>query len=263
MAAVLQEINLHDPDASDYLYNEAIKKLRANIQFSGRRNKVIMFTSVFEGEGKSDVTFHTAVEMAKMGRRVLLIDADIRNSQFVSRYQIEGRTKGLSDFLSGDAESVSDIMYATNYPNLFMILAGTYVANPSEMLGDEVFKRLLDWARSVYDYVFIDTPPLGVVIDAAMIGRFCDGAIIVIESGAVSYRAALKVKQQLEMANTRILGVVLNKIDRKDDEKYGRYGKYGKYGHYGRYGKYGYGYGYGERQQHEEDVKNGVNVYEK
>lgn len=230
---MVQRIRLTDTRPQDYLYEESIKKLRANIQFSSRRNKTILFTSTFEGEGKSDVVFHTAVEMGKMGRRVLLIDADIRNSQAVSRYHIQGRTLGLSEYLSGQVDDLHSVIYATNYENLFVILAGAYASNPSEMLGDDVVGKLLEWARGQFDYVFVDTPPLGTVIDAAMIGHFCDAGIIVIESGAVSYHAALKVKQQLELSGTRVLGVVLNKVDPKDVSVYDKYGKYGKYGSYG------------------------------
>lgn len=246
-----QKLELHDPEPGDYFYREALKTLRANIQFSGRRNRVIMFTSVFEGEGKSDVTFHTAVEMAGLGKRVLLLDADIRNSKFASRYQINRKTKGLSEFLSGQVEDVNDVVYSTNYENLYVLPAGSYTANSTELLGDELLQKLLKAMSGVCDYVFVDTPPLGAVIDAAMIGQYCDAAVLVIESGAVSYHVAQKVKQQLEMTDTKILGVVLNRVDRSENGKYGRYGKYGKYGKYGRYGKYGYGYG-GERRKLEE-----------
>lgn len=231
-----QKIILTDPTAGEYFYQEAIKTLRTNLQFSGKHHRAIMLTSAYSGEGKSDVSFHLAVEMGKTGKKVLLIDADIRKSVYVNRYGIEGKTRGLSEYLSGQVERLDELIYMTNYENLHMILAGPYAPNPTEMLGDEQFGELVQAARQVYDYVFVDTPPLGDIIDAAVIGQYCDGAVMVIESGAVSYHLAQKVKNQLEKSGCKWLGAVLNKVDTKTDRYYGsKYGKYGKYGgYYGR-----------------------------
>lgn len=91
--------------------------------------------------------------------------------------------------------------------------------------------------RSFYDYIIVDTPPMGNLIDGAIIATHCDGAVMVIESGAVSYRLEQKVKGQLEKAGCRILGVVLNKVDIHNSGYYGAYGKYGKYKKYGEYGR--------------------------
>ena len=117
------------------------------------------------------------------------------------------------------------------------------------MMGLRKLKRGIESGKynPDFDYILIDSPPLGQVIDAAIIANVCEGAVLILESGAVSYHAAQKVKNQLERTGCRILGVVLNKVDRSSKgaygSKYGRYGKYGKYGRYGKYGKYGYGYG--------------------
>ena len=89
--------------------------------------------------------------------------------------------------------------------------------------------------RASYDYIIIDTPPMAEIIDGAIIAKHCDGAVMVIESGAISYHLEQKVKKQLETAGCRVLGAVLNKVDK---EKFGKYGKYGYYGKYGKYGKY-------------------------
>ncbi|MCI6638962.1 MAG: CpsD/CapB family tyrosine-protein kinase [Bilifractor sp.] len=236
-------INIKDPDPGDYFYRESIKTLRANIQFSGRKNRVIMFTSCFQAEGKSDTTFHLSVEMAKLGKKVLLIDSDIRNSQFAQRYGITSKVNGLTEYLSGQVQDANEILYQTNYAGLYLTMAGAYAPNPSEMLADEQFRNYVKAASSVFDYIFIDTPPLGQIIDAAQIGQICDGAVLVIMSGGVYYRAAQKVCEQLRQADIHILGVVLNRVDRSGSSaygKYGRYGKYGKYGKYGRYGEYGH-----------------------
>ena len=117
-----------------------------------------------------------------------------------------------------------------------MIYSGPFPPNPAELLGGKNFRSLLNALRKVYDYVIVDTPPLGSVIDSAIVAEICDGSIMVIESGVVSYRFAQEVKSQLEKSNCPLLGVVLNKVDMQK-QAYGKYGKYGQYKYYGEYGK--------------------------
>ena len=239
-----EKLTLVEKNEGDFFYREAIKKLRANIQFSGKRNKIIMFTSVFSGEGKSEVSVHLAKEMANAGKKVLYVDADIRKSVFVERYNITGEHVGLSDFLSDQVDRVDLIIYPTDTEGLDVIMTGHYAPNPAEMLGDEQFKTLLEKESQRYDYIFVDTPPLGQVIDAALVGQFCQGAVLVLESGAASRQAALRVKDQIEKSGCRILGAVLNRVTHGSGSgyygaKYGKYGKYGRYGKYGQYDKYG------------------------
>lgn len=230
-------ITLTDPKTGEYFYQEAIKTLRTNLQFSGKNTRAILITSVFSGEGKSDISFHLAAELGKIGKKVLLVDTDIRKSAYKERYGITEEVKGLSQYLSGQVDKLVELIYRTNYENLHMILAGPAVPNPIELLEDDQFGELVKAAKQVYDYVIIDTPPLGTVIDAAVVSKACDGAMIVIESGAVSYRQAQKVLRQLEVCECRVLGTVLNKVNMKTNPYYGgKYGKYGKYG--GAYGKY-------------------------
>lgn len=229
-----KSITLTDSQAGDYHYEEAIKTLRTNLQFSGKSNKVILLTSSRSNEGKSDISFNLAVELGKAGKKVLLIDADIRNSVFKNQYDIKEDVQGLSQYLSGQAEHIEQVVYKTNYENLYMIIAGPYAPNPTEMLGDEQFGQLIKAARQVFEYVIIDTPPLGLVVDAAIIGQYCDGALMVIENDATSYRMCQKVKAQLENSGCKVLGAVLNKVQEKSRGYYGNYGRYGRYGHYGR-----------------------------
>lgn len=222
-----QKITLTDPVREDYFYMEAMKTLRTNLQFSGKNFKSILVTSAQPGEGKSSICFHLAAEMAKTGKRVLLIDADMRRSSYINRYAIPEKVMGLSQYLSGQVEKLNDLVCRTNYENFHMILSGPYAPNPTEMLGNEQFGDLLKATRQVYDYVFVDAPPLGPIIDAAVIGQYCDGALMVIESDTVSYRACQKIKKQLEKSGCRWLGAVLNKVDTKGSRYYGsRYGRY-------------------------------------
>lgn len=230
-----KNITLKDTNIGDYLYEEAIKTLRTNLQFSGKNNKVVLLTSVHSNEGKSDISYNLAVELGKAGKKVLLIDADIRKSVYKTRFDIKEETQGLSQYLSGQVEEIDQVVYKTNRENLYMILAGPYAPNPTEMLGDEQFGQLLKAAKQVFEYVIVDTPPLGTVVDAAVIGQYCDGALMVVESDATSYRACQKVKGQLERSGCKILGAVLNKVGGKGKNPY--YYKYGRY--YGnKYGPY-------------------------
>ncbi|MDO5406075.1 MAG: CpsD/CapB family tyrosine-protein kinase [Eubacteriales bacterium] len=236
----------------DYNYNEAIKTLRTNIQFCGSNIRTIMFTSALPDEGKSDVAFAAAQSMAQIGKKVLLIDADIRKSVLVSRYQLEDEVYGLSQYLSGQ-KHIDEIIYDTNMDNLSVVFAGPYSPNPAELLEEELFVQLLGYAKQNFDYIIVDTPPMANLIDGAIVARNCDGAVMVVESGAISYRLEQKVKGQLEKSGCRILGVVLNKVDIHNESYYGKYAKYGKYGKYGgKYGKYGARYERYEQQKSSE-----------
>ncbi len=222
-----KNITLTDTSTGDYFYEEAIKTLRTNLQFSGKSNKVVLLTSVHSNEGKSDISFNLAVELGKAGKKVLLIDADIRKSAYKSRYDIKEDTQGLSQYLSGQVEQIDQVVCKTNYENLYMILAGPYAPNPTEMLGDDQFGQLLKAARQVFEYVIVDTPPLGTVVDAAVIAQYCDGALMVVESDSTSYRACQKVKNQLERSGCKLLGAVLNKVSSKGRSSY--YSRQGRY----------------------------------
>ena len=220
-------VELTDPRKSNYFYEEALKTLRTNIQFAGADIKTILVKICFPNEGKSDVVFQLAKEMGMAGKKTVLLDADIRKSVLVQRYLVDSDVKGLSQYLSGQAP-VRDILYGTNYENMDVIFAGPMAPNPSELLNGKVFAKLMIELKQRYDYVLIDTPPMANVVDAAIVG-----AILLIESGFVGYRAAQKAIKQLEKSGTHMLGAVLNKVDARK-EKYYSYYSYGS--------KYGYGY---------------------
>ena len=224
-----QRIIMTDPKTSDYFYEEAIKTLRTNIQFTGMDIKTIVITSCYPNEGKSDIAFQLAKEIGNMNKKVLFVDADIRKSSMVSRYQVKQKVTGLSQYLSGQAGR-NEIFYNTNFPNLDIIFAGPLAPNPSELLEQVSFEALMEFERSFYDYVIVDTPPVGNLIDAAVVAKQCDGAILVIESGLVSRRVAEKAKDQLEKSGCRVLGAVLNKVDVRKDRYYSRYNS--KYSYY-------------------------------
>lgn len=228
-----QRIIMTDPKASDYFYEEAIKTLRTNIQFTGMDIKAIVITSCYPNEGKSDIAFQLAKEIGNMNKRVLLIDADIRKSSFVSRFQVKQKINGLSQYLSGQAER-NEVIYTTNFQGLDIIFAGPVAPNPSELLEQNSFERLMEFARENYDYIILDTPPIGNLIDAAVVAKQCDGAIMVVESELVSRKVAWRAKEQLEMSGCHVLGAVLNKVDVRKDSYYSKYNS--KYSYYYRSG---------------------------
>ncbi|EET61422.1 capsular exopolysaccharide family [Marvinbryantia formatexigens DSM 14469] len=211
----------------DSVSREAYKALRTNITFCGEDIKAIAITSSMPNEGKSTVAFSLAQAFAEDNKQVLLIDADNRKSTLEYRYGVDRTVKGLSHFLAGTAE-LRDVLCQTNIPYFHIILSGAAAPNPSELLGNGKFSALLDGAREVYDYIFVDSPPIGSVIDAAVVAKQCDGVVYVVESGVTSYHLAKRGKEQIEKSGCRILGAVLNKVERKSKGYgYGRY--YGDY----------------------------------
>jgi capsular exopolysaccharide synthesis family protein len=221
------QINLENIKKLNFISNEAYKQIRTNIQFCGNNVKVICITSSLPNEGKSSVSFNLAISMAETGRRVIFIDADLRRSVVIGRYKPDQPVSGLSLYLPG-LSGLKEIIYETNIPKLDMIFTGPTPPNPAELLGGKSFHELLEQLREEYDYIIIDTPPLGSVIDSAIVARLCDGVVLIIEANAISYRFIQKVKKQLEQADCRILGAVLNKVSNKSgypyySKKYKRY----------------------------------------
>ena len=230
-------INLDKITDLDFKTREAYKTLRTNVQFCGNDVKIISLTSCVPNEGKSMVSFNLAISMAETGKKVLFIDADLRKSVLIGRYKINKAIKGLTQYLSG-VEQLDDVRYSTNVKNMDLILSGPVPPNPAELLNNEKFTKLLETARNEYDYVIIDTPPIGQVIDPAIVAQQTDGVIFLISQANISYKYAQKQIEQMRKSGCRILGAVLNKVD--PEEKGGYYG-----GYYGKYSKKGYGYGYG------------------
>lgn len=214
---------------------EYYNSIRTNIQFSGRDLKVITLTSAQPGEGKSTTSTNLAISFAKAGFRTLLIDADTRNSVMSGTFKSNERYQGLTSFLSGNAE-LSDVICDTSIDNLMIIPAGQVPPNPTSLIQNDNFKAMIDTVRGLYDYVIIDTPPLGLVIDAAILAHHSDASLLVTKAGADKRRTITKLKEQLEQSGSVFLGVILNKYDIHLD-KYGSYGSYGGYGSYGNYGK--------------------------
>lgn len=218
----METVSINKITKNNFEVEESYKALRSNIIFSGSDIKVVGLTSCQPDEGKSSVSLNLAVSMAELGKRVVFIDGDLRKSVLLGRYRINKPIKGLTHYLSG-LNTIEDIIYNANVDNMHLIFSGQIAPNPSELLDSNGFSRLISKLREEYDYVIIDTPPLGAVIDAAIVAKNCDGMVLVIEANSISYKFAQKVKAQLEKTDTKILGVVLNKVDMSDSGYYGKY----------------------------------------
>lgn len=236
----MEKVVFETREELDYRTNEAYKTLRTNIQFCGEQIQVISFTSCTPNEGKTSVSFNLALSFAESGKKVILIDADMRKSVLAGRYKVGNIQAGLAHYLAGQ-KNLEEAVRKTEIEHMDIIFSGPFVPNPAELLDGNKFAELIAYCKEKYDYVLIDTPPLGSVIDSAIIARVVDGAVIVIEADAISYRFVQNVQSQLKKSNVKILGAILNKVPVNGGKYYGGYGKYyGKYyGGYGNYGSYG------------------------
>ena len=219
------------PEINDYRMVEGLNQLKTNLAFCGKDIKVITMTSSVPNEGKSSVAFDLSKTMAEGGKKILMVDADLRKSVLAAKYHIQGIDKGLSHYLTGQAE-IEDIIYETETEGFYLSVAGPLSPDPTSLLDSDQFQKFIDKVREDYDYVIIDAPPLGVVIDAVIIGKYCDGAVLVIEQGVIKRKVVQDVIKQLKRGEVRILGAVLNKVD----ERIGAYGAYDykySYSYYG------------------------------
>lgn len=208
---------------NDFRTEEGYKILRTNLEFCGKDIKVIAITSCEAREGKTTVSLKLGESIADIGKKVIIIDADMRRSVMIRG--LKGKTiLGLSHYLCGKY-ALEDVICNSHITNLDVIFAGPVPPNPSELLESYEFIDLIEYLKQRYDYIIIDTPPLGEVIDAAIISKSCDGAVIVIEVNRVSCKMLQKVINQLRRANCKILGTVLNKVLMKSSSYYSEYSK--------------------------------------
>lgn len=223
-----------------FAVTEAYKAARTNLMFVLGKNKkenngnVVLFTSSNPGEGKSTTCVNMALTVAQAGMRVLVIDADMRKPSVHRNFGIDV-IPGLSDKLSGMNEE--SCIYEISCGNLFVLPAGTIPPNPAELLASDAMEDLIASASKEFDYVFIDTPPVGVVTDAAPVASKIAGAVLVARSNITTTDELKDTIQKIESAGGKVLGTVINGVDVNDGGNY-KYKRYGKYG-----ARYGYGYG--------------------
>ena len=211
-------VKLNLPGSDSFFVQEAFKLLRTNVQFCGSQKKVIFITSCNENEGKTTITLHLAKSFAALGKRVLVLDADMRKSVMAGRNASVNQFFGLSELLT-DLKSFDECLLHTEDENLHILFAGKFPPNPVELLDSEKFSHLLEQLRESYDYIFVDTPPLGVVVDAAVIAPDCDGGILVLSSHS-RYKQAQTLIDQINKSGCKFLGVVRNRVAQKKHSYY-------------------------------------------
>lgn len=216
-------------ESMSYDTEEELKTLRTNLLFCGVDKKVILITSTVPGEGKTETSKKLAISLAKLNKKVLLMDLDLRKSVMALRLGMRDVEYGMSHFLSGQCQ-LSEVICTTNVPRMHVAVAGPATPNPTELLSTERFHKMIESLREVYDYIIIDNAPLGLVIDAAIVAKECDGAVVVVEAGNVKRRMIQDVCAKIENSGCQVLGAVLNKVSVKRGSYYGK-----KYGQYGRY----------------------------
>jgi capsular exopolysaccharide synthesis family protein len=192
--------------------SEAYRTLRTNIAFANPDSPAdaIAVTSAMPKEGKSTVASNLAIVMAQLGKKVLLVDADLRKPSIAEMFDME-ENKGLSDILAKETEIAATIR-SSEVENLSLISAGRIPPNPAELLESRQMDNLIKTLKKEFDFVVFDTPPAGGVTDAIILARKLKGALIVVQANKTSKIVLSHTKESFEQANARILGVVLNKV---------------------------------------------------
>ena len=230
-------------DNTSFAVTEAYKTARTNLQFVCNEDgcNVIAFTSSMPAEGKTISCVNMSVCLAQSGKKVLLIDADMRKPQISETLGLE-KAPGLSELLAGFikiADGDQDLArQKTHIPSLDVITACRTPPNPSELLSGNRLKELIDKLSPEYDFIMIDTPPTLVVTDSLVIKNFIHGYIVVVRSGISSIEIVKETVSKLRQVDAKICGFILNGQKTKSSGKYSKYSRYGKYGKYARYSNY-------------------------
>lgn len=208
----MNTLTINKFDKLDYPTNEAMNTLCTNLTFAGSDATRILLTSCHAQEGKSFLSMNLMRSFARMGKRVVMVDTDLRKSAIARRFDIEmpPDSPGLVHYLAKQCD-IEDVVYKTNIPNAYMIPVGRDVRNSIQLLSGDRFPNLMESLVQAFDYVIVDAPPVGMVIDAAIIAKYCDGTLFVVSDNDVKRRELYEAKVQIEKTGCPILGAVLNK----------------------------------------------------
>ncbi|WP_163194450.1 CpsD/CapB family tyrosine-protein kinase [Clostridium thermarum] len=203
---------------------EAFRTLRTNLQFSNLDASVksIVVTSSGPSEGKSTILINLAITIAQSGKKVIIVDCDLRKSTVHKKLGLPN-SEGLTNLLIQD-KKFEELILPTNVPNLFVLTSGPTPPNPAELLGTKKMKALLSELNKVFDMVLIDAPPVIAVTDAQILSTLVDGTMIVTSYGTTEKFGLAKTKELLDKVGAKILGVVINKVPEKSEHYY--YGRY-------------------------------------
>ncbi len=229
---------------SSFLMKEDYKTLRTNISFSFPEKgcKCIAVSSAAQGEGKSTNAINLAISFAELGRRVLIVDSDLRLPTVETKLKMKAE-KGLSDLLVGECMLDDAVNYNKEH-DIYVMGPGTLPADPTRIIYSKSMGNVIAALRQHFDYVIFDCPPINVVVDAALLAEHVDGYLLVIQHGVTEHRAIANMLHQLEQVNANILGFLYANAPTTDRKYYYRRSKYSYYG-----------YGYGHRSHQENGEK--------
>ncbi|SFQ29708.1 capsular exopolysaccharide family [Desemzia incerta] len=207
------------------IISEEFRTLRTNIQFSmvDKQLSTLMFTSAAPGEGKTTVASNVAVVFASQGKRVLLIDADMRNPSIHRLFNFVNH-RGLTNLLTENKTTIQDVVHRTTKKNLFVLTCGLIPPNPSELLASKRMDQLIENLKKHFDMIIFDLPPILAVTDAQVMANKTDGTVFVIRNGVAEKNNLYKAKELLEHVHANVIGVVYNDKKREENPAYQYYG---------------------------------------
>ena len=237
------------------LMSETFRNVRTNLQFMLENGKnVILVTSTVSGEGKSFISANLAISLSLLGKKVVIVGLDIRKPGLNKVFNLPKKEYGITQFLTNSTVNLMDLVHHSDInKNLYILPGGTVPPNPTELLARDGLEKAVEILRKNFDYVILDTAPVGMVTDTLLIGRVADLSVYVCRADYTRKTEFTLINELAENNKLPNLCIVINGLDLQK-KKYGYYYGYGKYGKYYGYGKrYGYGYGYGEQSHAKED----------
>lgn len=232
------------------LMSETFRNVRTNLQFMLENGKnVILVTSTISGEGKSFISANLAISLSLLGKKVVIVELDIRKPGLNKVFNIPKKEHGITQFLTNPATNLMGLVQPSDTnKNLYILPGGTVPPNPTELLARDGLEKAVETLKKNFDYVILDTAPVGMVTDTLLIGRVADLSVYVCRADYTRKAEFTLINELAENSKLPNLCIAINGLDLQK-KKYGYYYGYGKYGKYYGYGKrYGYGYGYGERK---------------
>ena len=233
------------------LMSETFRNVRTNLQFMLENGKnVILVTSTISGEGKSFISANLAISLSLLGKKVVIVGLDIRKPGLNKVFNISKKEHGITQFLTNPAINLMDLVQSSDInKNLYILPGGTVPPNPTELLARDGLEKAIETLKQNFDYVILDTAPIGMVTDTLLIGRVADLSVYVCRADYTRKAEFTLINELAENNKLPNLCIAINGLDLQK-KKYGYYYGYGKYGKYYGYGKrYGYGYGYGKETQ--------------
>lgn len=235
LAAMKEKKNVLS-ETSSFKVQEAYKNLRTNVQFSFADTgcHVIGVTSAERNEGKSTTTINLAISFAQLGKKVVVIDGDLRLPTVATKLDIPA-VPGLSNFLIGE-RAFKEVCKVDREHGMYVITSGNIPPEPTRLLQSDKMKQLIEEFKKRVDYIFIDLPPVTVVSDAKMLSDLIDGYLLVVQRAASKHKKVEEMVASLKMSNANIIGFVATKSDKTGSKYYKAYRKaYKKSGYYGAY----------------------------